>query len=58
MKKSLYPGVREAEEERVRAELSKRYGNDEEPDMINGSPNYDKFTGWDVEKVLVFLNID
>lgn len=31
---------------------------EEEPDMIGMAPNYDKFEGWDVEEVLVFLNID
>lgn len=31
---------------------------DEEPDMIGMAPNYDKFKGWDIEEVLVWLNID
>lgn len=34
------------------------YVPDEEPDFIGNAPNYDKFKGWDTEKVLVWLNID
>jgi len=32
--------------------------DDEEPDFINGAPNWDKFEAWDVDEVLVWLNID
>ncbi len=31
---------------------------DEEPDMIGMAPNYDRFKGWSIEEVLVWLNID
>ena len=31
---------------------------DKEPDMIGMAPNYDKFNCWDVEEVLMFLNLD
>lgn len=31
---------------------------DEEPDFIGMAPNYDKFKGWDDEKVRVWLNVD
>lgn len=34
------------------------YAIDEEPDFIGMAPNYDKFEGWDIEEVLVFLNVD
>lgn len=53
-KKSLYPGVVEAEKERSRkqAEFS------EEPDFVGNAPNYDKFEKWPAEKVLAWLNID
>lgn len=56
MKKVMYPGVNEAEEERKRA--SKRNQPEEEPDFIGGAPNYDKFKGWTAEEVLCWLNID
>ena len=49
-----YPSTKEAEQQRVSASNIK----DEEPDFIAGAPNYDKFTGWTTEEVLVFLNID
>ena len=53
-KKRLYPGLDEAEKQRGRksAEFS------EEPDFIGNAPNYDKFEGWEVERVLAWLNID
>ena len=51
MKKHEYPGIDEAERERI-------YAEDEEPDFIGGAPNYDKFEGWTAEEVLVWLNID
>lgn len=51
MKKPAYPGIDEAERERLQVE-------DEEPDFIGGAPNYDKFEGWTAEEVLVWLNID
>lgn len=56
-KKQLYPGVKEAEEERKRAALRNAIEN-EEPDFIAGAPNYDKYAGWPAEKVLAWLNID
>lgn len=49
-----YPRVEEAELERSKHHLLE----DEEPDLIAGKPNYDKFDGWTVEEVLVWLNID
>ena len=55
MKKELYPGTAEVEREKNR--IMKR-PRSEEPDFVNGAPNYDKFEGWDVERVLVWLNID
>lgn len=30
----------------------------DEPDFIGGAPNYDKFAGWEPERVLVWLNVD
>ena len=30
----------------------------EEPDFLGGSPNYDKYPGVEAEQVLVWLNID
>ena len=53
-KQHRYPGVAEAEKER--AKLAEPL--EEEPDFIGGAPNYDKFEGWSVEEVLVWLNID
>lgn len=50
-----YPGVKEAELERIRSGLKPDL---EEPDFVGGKPNYDNFKGWDTEKVLVWLNID
>ena len=47
-----YPGVSEAEAEKSKARI------EEAPDFIGGAPNYDKFTGWECEQVLVWLNID
>lgn len=49
-----YPCTKEAEQQRASSSGIK----DEEPDFIAGAPNYDKFTGWTAEEVLVFLNID
>ena len=57
-KKSLYPGIREAENERKRAESAHKARENEQPDFIGNCPNYDKFAGWDPEKVLAWLNID
>lgn len=53
-----YPGVEEAEKERIRVQKMKFHEKDEEPDLIGTAPNYKKFKGWDVEKVLVWLNVD
>jgi hypothetical protein len=36
----------------------KLYATDEEPDFIGGAPNWDKFEAWDIDEVLVWLNID
>ena len=54
-KKLRYPGTTEAEKERVQA--AKRAAADK-PLMIGLAPNYDAFSGWTAEEVLVFLNID
>ena len=57
-KKQLYPGVEAAEMKRERS----RQHIDDRPDYIRTAagiaPNYEKFKGWDDEKVLVWLNID
>lgn len=55
-RKKTYPATKEAEKQRS-AQEHKQY-EAEEPDMIDNAPNYDKFTGWTAEEVLVFLNID
>lgn len=55
--KIKYPGVIEAEQERLRVELLHK-AELPKPDFIGNAPNYEKFKGWDVEKVLVWLNVD
>lgn len=59
-KKSNYPCVAEVEEYKNRlAEKAKVDAIvDEEPDFIGNAPNYEKFDGWDAERVLAWLNID
>lgn len=62
-RKHLYPGTKEAEQEKIRAAHRPRRFDicDEEPDWTpSGKPNYEKFEkyGWDTEKVLIYLNID
>ena len=54
-----YPGAVEAEREKNRA-LRRPERADDEPDWIDGAPNYDKFErmGWDASKTLAWLNID
>lgn len=54
-RKHRYPGVEETEKQR---DVALPPVEDEEPDFINGAPNYDKFDGWTPEEVLVWLNID
>lgn len=54
MRKARYPGLREAEQERIRS----AHPRDEEPDWIAGAPNYDKYPNLAPEEVLVMLNID
>ena len=59
-RRKLYPGIKEAEEERIRAAQrarAERLAN-EEPDFIGNAPNYDKYKGIDPERVLMLLNID
>ena len=56
MKKRLYPS--EAEVEKIKDDIKANAQVDEIPDFVYGKPNYDKFAGWPVEKVLVWLNID
>ena len=53
-RKHQYPGVREAEKQKS----IKKPILYEEPDFIGGKPNYDKYKGWPVEKILAWLNID
>lgn len=53
-RKKAYPGTYEAEQQRK----VRKSPEPEEPDFINGAPNYDKFKGWDPERVLAWLNID
>lgn len=62
-RRKLYPGIEEAEKERINAARRARIDRamDEEPDWLpSGAPNYEKFEkyGWDCEKILVWLNID
>lgn len=53
-RKHQYPGVLEAEKQKsVKKDIV-----DEEPDFVGDKPNWEKFKGWPVEKVLVWLNID
>ena len=52
MAKKLYPGIVEAERERLHTV------EDEEPDFIGDAPNYEKFQNWTPEQVMVWLNID
>lgn len=54
IKKLRYPGTKEAEQ----AKKAKIVSREEEPDFIGMAPNYDKFEGWDADKVLAWLNID
>lgn len=52
-RKKMYPGTLEAEKQKSRPTY-----HPEEPDFIGNAPNYDKFKGWSVDKVLSWLNID
>lgn len=57
MKKQLYPGVEEAEAERLRSVYVKH----EVPEFLGGKPNYEKYShykNWPVEKTLCWLNVD
>lgn len=53
-----YPGIYEAEEERIRVQKEAENRLDNEPDFIGLAPNYSKFRGWSPEAVMVFLNVD
>lgn len=53
-RKPIYPGTDEVE----RVKDNAKRPREEEPDFIGGGPNYEKFKGWDPERVLVWLNID
>lgn len=55
MKKMIYPGTKEVE--RLKAKKTPII-TEEEPDFIGNCPNYDKFKGWSIEKILVWLNVD
>lgn len=57
MADKLYPGTAEAENERIKAQKRNAI-KVEEPDCIGRAPNYQKFAGWDAERVLAWLNID
>ena len=55
----LYPCAEQLENARRNARATHtRKRDDNAPDFIGGAPNYEKFTGWDAEKVLAWLNID
>lgn len=54
MAKPRYPGLYEAEQERMRPCRHE----DKEPDWIAGAPNYDKYPNLSPEEILVMLNID
>jgi len=56
--KQMYPGVEEAEKQRCQWSKDWWKNQDDEPDFVGGAPNYDKFKGWDVDRVLTWLNID
>ena len=59
-RRHLYPGTEEAEQEKIRAARRPSL-DDGEPDWLpSRKPNYEKFekAGWDIEKILVHLNID
>ena len=53
-KKLLYPHADDYD----RVYMLEKYRDDEEPDFIGNAPNWDKFEAWDIDEVLVWLNID
>lgn len=53
-----YPGIYEAEQERVRVQKEAENRLNNEPDFIGLAPNYSKFRGWSPEAVMAFLNVD
>lgn len=52
--KPVYPGVGAVESIKDHQLLALT----EEPDFLGNAPNYDKFAGWEPERVLAWLNID
>lgn len=56
-KKELYPHADDVRAGKYSPRVV-RGVDDDAPDFIGGAPNYDKFVGWDVDAVLVWLNID
>lgn len=56
-RKDLYPCAEDVRKGRYTKNV-RNHITEEEPDFIGNAPNYDKFVGWDTEKVLVWLNID
>lgn len=54
-KRQLYPCADDIESRRT---FDPYYIDDTEPDFIGGAPNWDKFEAWDIDEVLVWLNID
>lgn len=59
-KRNRYPGIAEAERERVRAaeRAFEKSREKEPPDWLGHAPNYDKYPGVPPEQVLVWYNID
>lgn len=57
---SRYPGVSEAELERLKAALrfEEKERENEPPEWLGGAPNYDRYPGVSPEQVLVWYNID
>lgn len=53
-RKHIYPGIKETNQQRSLSPVKQ----EEEPDWIGNAPNYNKFSGWTPEEVLVFHNID
>ncbi len=52
--KPLYPGIKEAEEQKGKTPVIDSCM----PDFIDGKPNYEKYKNWSVEQTLAWLNID
>ena len=53
-KKDIYPNAEDVR----KGKYTRAVVADEEPDFIGGAPNWDKFEAWDIDEILVWLNID